>query len=240
MNRETWIETVLNQVHFAPDRKKIRQELLEHMEDRMEEFEDEERVLQSMGDPTELGKELNREHKPWLGWLWLFSWIFLISMLCLAMLLSIVTGISAFSDARDRMDLEEVYKAKIKYYDENYNHTGDVYFNWETNYSVALLDTEITFRNFCYDDYDGKLVIYITSEGEYNFGKNILYVEVDDASFSYAEHETGLNIEGEQVGVYVLTFERFDKKKKVVTVSYEKFGEGFSFDIDLSTGEVMP
>ena len=40
MNRNEWMETVLREVRFAPDRRKIRQELLEHMEDRMEEYLD--------------------------------------------------------------------------------------------------------------------------------------------------------------------------------------------------------
>ena len=38
MNRKEWIETVLREIRFTPDRRKIRQELLEHMEDRMEEY----------------------------------------------------------------------------------------------------------------------------------------------------------------------------------------------------------
>lgn len=76
MDRREWMRLVMREIHFAPDRKKIRQELLEHMEDRMEEYLEQEtaaeaRVLASMGDPVEVGRELNRQHKPWLGWLWL-------------------------------------------------------------------------------------------------------------------------------------------------------------------------
>ena len=79
MDRETWMEEVLHQIRFAPDRKKIRQELSEHMEDRMEEDGmSEARLLEAMGDPTELGIQLNRQHKPWLGWLWMGSWTILL------------------------------------------------------------------------------------------------------------------------------------------------------------------
>ena len=34
------------------------------------------RALEDMGDPEEIGKELARIHKPWLGYLWRASkWI---------------------------------------------------------------------------------------------------------------------------------------------------------------------
>ena len=84
MNRNEWMEQVLREVRFAPDRRKIRPELAEHMEDRMEEYLDamgaygdsddgpnfdetlkkaEARLMYSMGNPVELGRELNQQHK---------------------------------------------------------------------------------------------------------------------------------------------------------------------------------
>ena len=91
---------------------------------------------------------------------------------CLTLVLAGILGISSLADKPETMDLESTYAARIKHYDQNYNHTGDVYYNWQTDYAVELLDTEITFRNFVYDDYDGRLVVYVTSEGPYAFGKN--------------------------------------------------------------------
>ena len=48
------------------------------------------RALLAMGDPEEIGRRLNRVHKPWLGWLWMASRIAVV--LCLALLLVYGTG----------------------------------------------------------------------------------------------------------------------------------------------------
>ena len=81
--REPWeryLNDVVSHVRFAFDRRKIRQELREHMEDLYEDLLsqdiDEEQAAQLtvdyMGDSEELGKELNEAHNPVLGYVWLW------------------------------------------------------------------------------------------------------------------------------------------------------------------------
>lgn len=80
---ERFLEEVLTRVRFAYDRAKIREELRGHIEDRMDYFletgeteEDAEAMaIARMGNPEELGNELNREHSPLLGWIWYVSQI---------------------------------------------------------------------------------------------------------------------------------------------------------------------
>ena len=130
------MEEVLHQIRFAPDRKKIRQELSEHMEDRMEEDGmSEARLLEAMGDPTELGIQLNRQHKPWLGWLWMGSWtILLITVILTAGILifgwmdqQVEKNLTGNTD----LDLERTYASMSKYYDPKYNQSGDILYHWE-------------------------------------------------------------------------------------------------------------
>ena len=76
----SWLDTAVSGIRFGPDRAAVREELEAHMEDKTADFqrifpgisreEAEERALSEMGDPAEIGKELARVHKPWLGWLW--------------------------------------------------------------------------------------------------------------------------------------------------------------------------
>lgn len=76
-----WCETAVGQVRFQPDRWAIRQELEDHYEDHVKDLERigydhtlaQERALGAMGDPVEVGRALDKVHKPWLGWLWLVS-----------------------------------------------------------------------------------------------------------------------------------------------------------------------
>ena len=72
-----WRDDVLRQVRFRPDHEAIAKELYHHYEDSVLDFERigyeetlaRERALQAMGDAREVGKGLDRAHKPWLGWL---------------------------------------------------------------------------------------------------------------------------------------------------------------------------
>ncbi|MGM9536918.1 MAG: hypothetical protein ACI3VN_01160 [Candidatus Onthomonas sp.] len=77
-----YIDQVLGYVQFPFDRPAIRQELEDHIEDLLSdvpELPEEERpgyIRGRMGDPETVGKALNQEHSPVLGWLWKLSgWI---------------------------------------------------------------------------------------------------------------------------------------------------------------------
>lgn len=75
---QIWVDAVCEQVRFWPDRKGIEKELHIHYEDHCQalerlNYEPElaaERSLRAMGNPREVGRALDRVHKPWLGWLW--------------------------------------------------------------------------------------------------------------------------------------------------------------------------
>lgn len=83
---QIWCETVTDCVRFKPDRYSIAEELKAHYEDHIKDLERigydtalaEERALLAMGDPEEIGRAMDRAHKPWLGWLWMVSrWLVL-------------------------------------------------------------------------------------------------------------------------------------------------------------------
>lgn len=90
---ENWCDEVVKEVRFHPDHKAIRKELTDHYEDRSAGLrqagyswdEARERTLAAMGDPAEVGRLLNRVHKPWLGWLWLASRVLLVLFALLAL-----------------------------------------------------------------------------------------------------------------------------------------------------------
>ena len=93
-----WRDKVTAQVRFWPDRESIAKELTAHYDDHVRDLERldypielaQQRALLAMGDPEEIGRRLNRVHKPWLGWLWMASRIAVV--LCLALLLVYGTG----------------------------------------------------------------------------------------------------------------------------------------------------
>ena len=80
-----WLDAAVAKIRFGPDRREVRAELSAHLEDKALDFqrifpgltEDEarERAAAEMGDPEEVGRELAKIHKPWLGYLWRASQI---------------------------------------------------------------------------------------------------------------------------------------------------------------------
>jgi len=81
MRKEEYLKTVEKQIQFIFDRNTICKELEEHLidsiEDLMEEGlskEEAEKVaVKQMGDPIKVGKQLNKEHHPWIGYLLIVS-----------------------------------------------------------------------------------------------------------------------------------------------------------------------
>lgn len=259
MNRNEWMEQVIREVRFAPDRRRIRQELAEHMEDRMEEYlEDlgaysdsqeeiefdtlvrkaELRLLESMGDPVELGQELNQQHKPWLGWLWMASRVLLAVSVCLVAAMIILFLLIMPMNSMDKMDPDKKYNQMAKYYHSDYNHSGSIYYCLEPDWRVELFDTEIIFRLFAYDDYDGRLDLLAVSCGSVDIKEIALNFLCNGERPTMAQHETGVDEHGNITDVCKITYERFDREADQLHITYDKFGEHFDFTIDIASGTV--
>lgn len=90
---QAWVDAVCGEVRFRPDRKAIEKELRIHYEDHCKALEGlnyerplaKERSLRAMGDPREVGRALDRVHKPWLGWLWEASRVLVLALAVLAL-----------------------------------------------------------------------------------------------------------------------------------------------------------
>lgn len=96
-NRSGWLDTAMGQVRSKPEHKAIRAELLGHMEDKEQYFLDAgmelrdaaKAAVDAMGDPIEVGKELDRAHPVWWGKLYTGCKAVIV-LLCFVMLFCIV------------------------------------------------------------------------------------------------------------------------------------------------------
>ena len=80
MGRRTWVDTAVRGIRFRPDRRAVRAELDAHLEDKIADLqrifpdippeEAEQRAVAQMGDPEQVGSQLAKLHRPWLGYLW--------------------------------------------------------------------------------------------------------------------------------------------------------------------------
>ena len=96
---EGWLDKATAGIRFGPDRREVRRELEEHLEDKALDYlrifpdltkeEARQRAASEMGDPAEIGRELAKVHKPWLGYFWRVSQLLLAAVVIgLAVLLS--------------------------------------------------------------------------------------------------------------------------------------------------------
>lgn len=89
MTGEEYLQRVRKHILYVFDRNSIEQELAQHLQDSMEDLREEghskeeaERLaVEQMGSPDEVGKQLNKEHHPALGYAWLVSVMVLILLI---------------------------------------------------------------------------------------------------------------------------------------------------------------
>ncbi len=148
---DDFLDMTVKHVKFSFDRGDIRKELSEHMEDMYEDMlsegvsEDEarHRAVEYMGDAEEIGKELNKEHKPWIGWLWIAT-RFVAVMLFVAVIGEAASfGVSAFSFIFD---------------DNEYSSDGKLVYEMELDESFRLDDDTVTLEELKYYD-NGDMVV---------------------------------------------------------------------------------
>lgn len=90
-----WLEKTLKYVPYPPDRKRVQNELYDHILQRIrlfseEGYSDEEadrRTAEAMGDPDEVGRALAKEYRPFWGWC-------LLSLRAVALILLVVFSVS--------------------------------------------------------------------------------------------------------------------------------------------------
>ena len=76
MDIKNFLDTVKNEIKYEPIRENIEEELKSHIEDAkddlmskgIEENEAEEKAVEAMGNPADIGKKLNKIHRPKFDW----------------------------------------------------------------------------------------------------------------------------------------------------------------------------
>ena len=256
MRKEKWLDEALRQIRFFPDRKKVRRELEEHLEDRICEYAEmleaggmnaddackaaEEKAVSSMGDPRETGRQLNREHKPLLGFLWLGSWILVVVMLCVAIGVGVFlckdNEYILFRNETAASDYDSVRDSYIK------NHYGgdenDLEYNVQVDYTVKVVDTKVTFHNFLYDNSIDRLVILLSTEGPGWPSVICNNMTCNGEGFISYMGNTGKEWNPDKRTLTVVEMRDVDKKAETLDVFYDFFGNSFAFEVDIESGVV--
>ena len=154
---EGWLDKATAGIRFGPDRREVRRELEEHLEDKALDYlrifpdltkeEARQRAASEMGDPAEIGRELARLHKPLLGYAWLASKVLLGVVIGAAVLL--------FANRTYQYGLSNLLDGPHSWYGDYDPPIAAIYKGVELDYLGPLADSgpvqagEYTFSTDC-------------------------------------------------------------------------------------------
>ena len=248
LERYKWCEKVCGQVRFKPDHGSIRKELYSHMEDccerllasGLEQEAAEAAMLERMGDPEEVGRALDRVHKPWLGWLWKISrWLVILCAVGLVLLL-------LTAPKRLSVDLEDLSGVSFMngvglrgytHYSDGYLFVLDQIAFWENSSSfdgAGTVKLRLTVwdilgngdisavKNFVIADSEGKEYVWSGYRNE-SEGTDFFYME----SYTRVLRHT-----------YAITLEGVSTETEWVELRYTDCGRSLCLRVDLPGGDV--
>lgn len=256
MRKEKWLDEALREIRFFPDRKKVRRELEEHLEDRICEYAEmleadgmnaddackaaEEKAVSAMGDPRETGRQLNREHKPLLGFLWLGSWILVIVMLCVAI------GVGVFLCKEKNYVLfqteytdEDYDRLRDSYIEQHYGDNPEIMkYNIQADYTVKISETEVTFYNFIYDNNEETLIVLLSSDGPVTLSSVGNMIKCNEESYSILQGRMHNDWELKKQAFYIAQYNDVNSDDKKLNITYNFFGNDFAFEVDIEDSTV--
>lgn len=225
---DKYIEAILSYVKFSFDRSVIRTELKSHLLDRIEDYTEagqaedaEELAIAAMGDAEEIGFELNRQHRPLLGWLWLLSRLAVVLLVIVDLYvggLPVLMSLFAHNPGKD------IEKANIVY---------DI----TVNKRVQLDDRVINFRNVIYEK-DGDLtIIYDYYEARFwgaRWSLGNIGTISDNLGNQYFSGSGGRN--GGIKTIARRTVENFSSEADTLIIDYDQYNRKYRVEIPLKEG----
>ena len=241
MDRKAYIETVLSALrHVTGDeRAAIQAELAGHIEDHMEGLLElgyspelaEQRTLDAMGDPKEVGRELNRQYTGWPFVLLSRAAVLLTVVLCIQALLGLGILGNLWDSVWARvapLEPEEVSGAVIQRLDIRVPVGSDVV----RIYGVSRLTREgvpaVGVFLCAYDRLPGGVVS----------GQLLAGVWIEDQRGETLEWLSGGSGRGSFGAEYQLRYVPVEETDTSVTLRYARFGEDIAVEIPLP--EVTP
>ncbi|SHN77905.1 permease prefix domain 1-containing protein [Desulfitobacterium chlororespirans] len=229
---DDFLRTVLSHVKFSFDKKAIRSELESHLWDRIEEYleqgyEKEAAVhlaVEGMGEPKEIGIELNKQHNPLIGWLWWLTNKAVVLLVAINLLfygIPIMDSLTAYDPAKDILPTDIVYDLKV---DEK----------------VCLDDTVLEFTRVILKKNGELSIIYKYYDTRF-WGRGWSLGGIgrisDNLENEYWSGSGSSN--GEIVTKGIRTFTNFDKTAEILIISYDHFNRSYRVEIPLRAGDVI-
>lgn len=227
---QDFVEEIVSYVKFIFDRQEISLELNNHMIDKIEyyiekdhdEKEAERLAINDMGDPKEIGIELNKQHNPIIGWIWRITHIGVVLFMTLSIfILAINILIIIFTDSGVNGIPEE-----------------NIIYRMDINEKVQMDNRVIKFTNIIYEK-NGDMNIFYKDYEKSLFGRPdsfdwIGYIKDDLGNeYGYKSRATSGGIVSKSRRV----IKDFSQDANTLIIDYNEYNRRYTVEIPLKTGE---
>ncbi|AFM01125.1 hypothetical protein Desde_2820 [Desulfitobacterium dehalogenans ATCC 51507] len=229
---DDFLRSVLSHVKFSFDKRAIHSELEGHLLDRIEEYleqgydeETAERLsVEGMGDPEEIGTELNKQHNPVIGWLWRLTHtavVLLVAVNLFMIGIPLIDSLRVYDPAKDIPPTDIVYDLMV-------------------NEKVRLDDSVIKFTRIILKKNGELSIIYKYYDTRF-WGTGWSFSGIGNISDNLGnDYWAGSGASnGGIVTRGIRTFENFDKTAEMLIISYENYNRSYRVEIPLKAGDVI-
>jgi hypothetical protein len=227
---EEFLMEVLHYIKYPFDKIEIRSELESHIMDRIDYYIElghdakaaELLALQDMGDSKEIGKELNKQHNPFLGWIFTITKVMLVLFVIVDVYFVGAHIIFTFSGTNM---LKEIPKS-------------DILYRIDLNLKVKLDDTVIKFKHLVYEKNGDMNIIYDYYDTRLwgtGWGSDPIHTISDNLGNIY--FTGGSQSSGGIVRHCIFTFNNFSADADTLIISYDMYNRNFKVEIPLRAGE---
>ena len=239
--KDQYLNTILKEIRFPFDRKIVQKELEAHLEESIDYYlkpgitieEAETSAIQDFGDPGEIGRMLNKVHKPFLGWLWIISKYSFIVLLIVSVIISTPRLTEAYQKAQEsKAPTEEASIILNGVGVEN----GIVVLDKMLDQRVKVKDATIIFERVIVLE-DGILILLVQQVDKFNpFGLEPAEYPLRSQGTllwdgtTYMFRQSGLMAYSDFM---VLIAEGLPKLKANPTFVFTGYSEEFSLDLEL-------
>ena len=242
MTRQGFMDRVLLSLTrlTAEERENVRQELEEHIEDRMEVMLEmgwkpelaEERCLEAMGDPVEIGREMAKQYRG-RGWLWLGrAAVLLTVVLCIQALLGVGILFNAWDSLEARVNPQMGSRLDWTESSERVNLQISMGNDVLRVFRVSVgkwKERRVAEIAMCaYDRWPFGIVAHGWQR----------YVEINPSDAEAPDRSS--NGRGSYGAEYVQTYVELEPGARSVVLAYERFGESQRLEIPLPEGGGAP
>ena len=227
---QDFVEEIVSHVKFKFDRDEISSELNQHMIDKIEDYiekgyeekEAERLTINDMGDPEEIGLQLNKQHNPVLGWIWVMTNIGVKILITLSIL---IVGINILNTIFTDSGVKGIAEEKILY-------------KIDINEKVEIDNRVIEFTNLIYEKNGDMNIFYKDYEKSLFGGPNsfewIGYIK-DDLGNEY-----GFKARSTRGGIVSKSrwvINDFSQDANTLIIDYNEYNRKYTVENPLEAGE---